>query len=62
MCDLFGHRIEHAALLPHARRRTFGSVVSASPNRRSNTTRGLFCVGSGVFALFHTIVLVYGHA
>ena len=30
--------------------RTFGSVLLLSPNSRSNTTRGLFCVGSGVFA------------
>ena len=38
--------------------RTFGSVLPLSPNRRSNTTRGLFCVGSGVFWLFHEIVFV----
>ena len=31
--------------------RTFGSVLPLSPNSRSNTARGLFCVGSGVFAL-----------
>jgi xanthine/CO dehydrogenase XdhC/CoxF family maturation factor len=43
-------------------RLTLGSVVSASPKSRSNTTRGLFCVGRGVLALFQTIVLVYGHA
>ena len=42
--------------------RTLGSVLPLSPNSRSNTTRGLFCVGSGVFWLFQLIVLVYGHA
>ena len=38
--------------------RTSGSVLVLSPNRRSNTTRGLFCVGSGVLRLFQLIVFV----
>jgi hypothetical protein len=33
-------------------------VLVLSPNSRSKTTRGLFCVGSGVFWLFQLIVLV----
>src|SRR6185312_12282929 len=37
-------------------------VLPLSPNSRSNNTRGLFCVGSGVPALFQEIVLVYGQA
>ena len=42
--------------------RAFASVLVLSPNSRSNTTRGLFCVGSGVFWLFQLIVFVYGQA
>ena len=38
--------------------RAFGSVLPLSPNSRSNTTRGLFSVGSGVFALRHEMVFV----
>ena len=34
------------------------SVLPLSPNRRSNTARGLCCIGSGVFALRHEIVFV----
>ena len=36
----------------------FGLVLPLSPNRRSKSTRGLFCVGRGVLALFQEIVLV----
>src|SRR4030095_8894832 len=42
--------------------RAFASVLPLSPNRRSNTTRGLFSVGSGVFALRHEMVVVYAQA
>ena len=42
--------------------RAFGSVLPLSPNRRSNTTRGLFCANRGVLALFQEIVLVYAQA
>jgi hypothetical protein len=37
-------------------------VLALSPKSRSKITRGLFCVGSGVFWLFQLIVFVYGHA
>ena len=57
------HGIEDALLLhacdPAA---LSGPVLPLSPNSRSNTRRGLFCVGSGVLALFQLMVLVYGHA
>ena len=43
-------------------RRAFGSVLTLSPNSLSKITRGSFCVGSGVLALFHDSVLVYAHA
>jgi hypothetical protein len=33
-------------------------VLPLSPNKRSNTTRGLFSVGSGVLALRQEIVFV----
>ena len=38
--------------------RTRASVVPPSPNSRSNTTRGLFSIGSGVVGLRHAIVFV----
>ncbi len=38
--------------------RDFGSVLSPSPNRRSNTARGLISIGFGVVALRQEIVLV----
>ena len=37
-------------------------MLPLSPNSRSKTTRGLCCVGSGVFWLFQEIVFVYGQA
>src|SRR5687767_4654848 len=43
-------------------RRTFGFVLPLSPKSRSKTARGLFCVGNGVLALLHEMVLVYAHA
>src|SRR6476620_8595508 len=39
--------------------RTFGSVLSVAPNRRSNTTRGLFSVIKGSVGVSHEIVLLY---
>ena len=39
--------------------RAAGSVVSLSPNRRSNTARGLFSIGSGVVAARQHSVLTY---
>ena len=40
-------------------RRTMRSVaVPPSPNRRSNTLRGLISIGSGVVGVFQEIVLV----
>ena len=39
-------------------RRAFGSVLPLSPNSRSNTTRGLFSIGSGVVALRQEMVFV----
>jgi hypothetical protein len=37
------------SLLAQASHADARSVLVLSPNSRSNTTRGLFCVGSGVF-------------
>ena len=39
-------------------RRTAGSVLPLSPNIRSNTTRGLFSIGSGVVRLRQQMVFV----
>jgi len=38
--------------------RAVALVVPPSPNIRSNTARGLFSIGSGVFGLRHEIVFV----
>ena len=39
--------------------RAWGSVLPVVPNRRSNTARGSFSIGSGVVGVFQAIVLVY---
>ena len=38
--------------------RAFTSVLSVAPNRRSNTARGLFSIGSGVVGVRQAIVFV----
>src|SRR5262245_38382005 len=45
------------ALRLRSRRRS--SALAPSPNNRSNTTRGLTCVGSGSVAEAHEIEFVY---
>ena len=40
-------------------RRTAGSVLPLAPNKRSNTARGLFSIGSGVVGVRQAIVLRY---
>ena len=54
--DLVHHRIEKAdrSVAPRARR---CASVLPSPNRRSNTTCGLFSIGSGTVGDFQEIVL-----
>ena len=46
--DIARDVIENAALLLQRARRAAGSVLSPSPNRRSNTARGFGSIGSGV--------------
>ena len=54
---VLGDRIENAALLPRADAPLL-DAVPAWPNSRSNTTRGLISIGSGVVGELHEIVFM----
>ncbi len=56
---LVRHRIEDAPVLLAPGSPGLGSVLPLSPNIRSNTTRGLFSIGSGVVGLRHDSVFAY---
>ena len=50
--------VEDAAVPLHARQRA-APAFPARPNSRSNTTRGLISIGSGVVGDAHEIVFMY---
>jgi hypothetical protein len=57
--DLAEQRVEHTAILANAHDRAARVVSSLSPNRRSNTARGWFSIGSGVVGFRHDSVFAY---
>ncbi len=57
-----GDRVEDAAVLLQSGAAHGGSVLSLSPNSRSNTARGRYSTGSGVVGVRHESVLDVGAA